>query len=86
MYITRALDAYLKNPTSNNLLYKAVLSLEFKREENEAEVVTTLEQLKSIALKNQFNNKDWAAKVKSASNYVYDQNLREFARSNRKTR
>jgi hypothetical protein len=86
MYNTRAIDAYIKNPTSDNLLYKAILSLEFKREELEDEVIAALEQLKSIALKNQFNSKDWAAKQKSASNYVYDQEMKEFARSIRKSR
>jgi len=84
MLKTKAIINYINNPSSNNLLYKAILSLEFKRDENEVEVIKTLESLRQFALKNNFTKAEWAQKVKSASDYVYDQEMKEFARSIRK--
>ena len=84
MLLTPAMSYYFKNALSDNALYKAILSVEFKRDENDIMATEAIDAIEKIALKNQFTKYEFDKKVKYAQNYVYDQEMKEFAKTIRK--
>jgi hypothetical protein len=82
--LTLAMKNYFKNPMTDSLLFKAILSVEFKRDENESLANEAIDNIKKVALKNEFTKKELEYKIKKAQDYVYDTEMKDFAKSLRR--
>jgi hypothetical protein len=87
MLTTSAMKSYFNNPLSDNTLYKAILSIEFKRSEDESNADKAIKSIKKLATTaGKFTLKEFNSKIKSAQDYVYDKEMKEFAKTIRRTR